>query len=501
MAKLLKNPTNVPSWIVGASDPNVRASNQAANSARTNMGRMGVAPVSMTPGALGELCDSPLEALPSSMPATRTYQLPLSQAAAKEAFPAEWAVTSIATQGQGIVGKWIATSSPNAPFFARGICIVGRVDPYSYSLTGASITPPSTGGNSPLIPPVVPVGGLPVIGAAGAVTTDLAARPATFSYGASAWRAFVNLLQSYQFQYLLQGRYLMVNERSIDIGVIDSQWDFRGFGLAQIDPSSDIQEANQHFKNGLGADRIFSLPNISSLGDATAVPPVKGTGLAPQLADVQWGGPHAPGVFGCCMPLRPHVLFPGQNYQFLFVQNDDELYHDRLLGDVTIRDFTSADPLFHESIPSSTAVFNSKTMNTDPVYIGSIPFEYGTLQIGIMVRGAEILPTSTIEWLLMYGQPYMSMVASNQTAFNYVQDMARQVNLAGVPRPLTKNDPRLAQYGAALGALGSVEDGEFVLSASGSTQERLAAMKALTDDSATGHFVNFAQLQAAYAGA
>jgi hypothetical protein len=26
-------------------------------------------------------------------------------------------------------------------------------------------------------------------------------------------------------------------------------------------------------------------------------------------------------------------------------------------------------------------------------------------------------------------------------------------------------------------------------------------MKALTDDSATGHFVNFAQLQAAYAGA
>jgi hypothetical protein len=190
---------------------------------------------------------------------------------------------------------------------------------------------------------------------------------------------------------------------------------------------------------------------VASGGTAVA----KAAGIAPALPDVQWGGPHVPGVFGCCMPLRPHVLFPGQSYQFVFSQNTDRIYHERLLENVTVRSYDKPSDLFNDYIPA--------TGTTDPVWIGHVPFNYGLLQIGIMVRGAEILPSDTLEWLLMYGQPYMSLLAGNQQVFNSVTALASMCGLSGVPKPFTgPEDPRRIAFEnrGGLGALGAVGDSD-----------------------------------------
>jgi hypothetical protein len=437
---------NLPDWVRGKENPDTRkALNEFAQSRRyMGQGGQSISGWSTMPGgSLGDLANSDLEAIPASLPATRTYEFPLTDAEANLAFATEFAITEVNVQSAGVVGKFVAGASPAAPFFARGICIIARVDPNSYALSGGAVATPTVQGDSPLVEQPVPC--------PAGVPSATATRPAVFTNGQTAWQAYTNLLQSYSFQYILQGRYYLVNERAVDIGVLDSQWDMRGFGLGQYDPMIDINRANKHFADDLKSPFIFAPQNVASGGTAVA----KAAGIAPALPDVQWGGPHVPGVFGCCMPLRPHVLFPGQSYQFVFSQNTDRIYHERLLENVTVRSYDKPSDLFNDYIPA--------TGTTDPVWIGHVPFNYGLLQIGIMVRGAEILPSDTLEWLLMYGQPYMSLLAGNQQVFNSVTALASMCGLSGVPKPFTgPEDPRRIAFEnrGGLGALGAVGDSD-----------------------------------------
>ena len=382
-------------------------------------------------GTLGDLAGAPLVCLPSSIPATTLRELPMDQATFDETLGPEFSLIpdNANQQSTGLISKLTAGGSPLAPFFMRSCCIVGRVDPAAWALVGGAVTTPPVGvGATPpvRIPRVVPVGGVP---------DDAGALPSVFEYNHEALQGFVDFLSSFQFQYLLQGRFLMVNERAIDVGVIDSQWNYKGFGTALSDPGLLIQQGNKHFIEQ-GSSRIFQQPNVSGTTQ-TSEP------LEPALVETQYATPYAPGVFGVCYPVKPHILFPGQQYQFLFTRLNENFYYNRMQARWTAQaGLQKPSDRYADSRPAD--------VDGPAIFSGHVAFKYGVLQFGVILRGAEVLPEECMQWLLMFGQPYYSVLAQDRTVWAQVDALARECGLAGIPRPLglPGKDPRWAKTNA-----------------------------------------------------
>ena len=382
---------------------------------------MGSTPMNLqSSGTLGDLSSVPLACLPSTIPALNNRRLPLSQTEFSETFANDFTLIpeNAGQQSTGLVSKLVGGGSPVAPFFLRSACLVVRVDPAAFTLTGAAVARPTAPATAPpRVPRVVPTTGLP---------DDATALPAILEYNHQALQGFTDLLMSYQFQYLLQGRFMMINERANDVGTIDSNSCYKGFGTAQADPSLMVRLANQHWTES-GADQIF-VPSNCTTADAD------GVALEPPTVDIQYATPYAPGVFGVCYPVKPHVLFPGMYYQFLLNRiPDDDYYYNRLQQRWTFTDgIRKPDDNFADSVAADA--------DGPAIWIGSVPFAYGTLQFGVILRGAEVMPEEALQWMLMFGQPYMSLMGNDRNLWSQVDQLARQCGLSGLPAPLGRFD-------------------------------------------------------------
>lgn len=366
---------------------------------------------------LGEIANSPLACLPSSIPGTRTRQMPMPEEEFRVNFPPEFSLLpeNASTQNTGLVSKLTNGGSPLAPFFMRAVGLIARVDPAMWALIGAAVTRPTSSGAPPIrTPRVVPVGGVP---------DDANARPAIFEWNHQAIQGLMYLLLSFQFQYLLQGRFLMINERAMDVGFVDSQTFTQGFGCADSDPGLMINEANRWLGEAFGDDfPIFQQPLVTATGEG------QGSPLEPALVRTQYGAVLAPGVFGSSYPVKPHVLFPGQNYQFLLTQINEGLYYERLRRAwTTDGTLTKADDLFADTRAAGAG--------GPAVWSGYQAFRYAAIQYGVILRGAEVLPEECMQWLLAFGQPYMSVI-SQPEVWAQVDMLARQCGMNGVPQPL-----------------------------------------------------------------
>jgi len=377
---------------------------------------------SMGGGALGEIAGAPLACLPSSIPATRTREIPMSPDEFDLDFGPEFSLIpdNASQQSTGLISKLTTGGTPLAPFFLRAVCLLIRVDPNAFAQVGSSVARPTTSGTAPIrTPRVIPVGGVP---------DDPTARPAVFEYNHQLLQGVQDLLLAYQFQYLLQGRFLMINERAMDVGLVDSHTCMQGFGTANADPGLAIAQLNAYLAAANEA-QIFQSPNVSAVG-------VDGQPLEPNLVQIQYATPVAPGVFGVCYPVKPHVLFPGQNYQFLLTRVNESIYFNRLRERWT-KDgqLTKPDPLFADSRPAD--------LDGPAIWGGYDAYRYGVLQYGTLLRGAELLPESCMQWLLAFGQPYQSVI-SQPEVWAQVDALARQCGLNGVPKPLGARgvDPR-----------------------------------------------------------
>ncbi len=374
-------------------------------------------------GTLGELMGAPLACLPSSLPANRNREIPMSEAEFDLDFGPEIGLIpedGSRQQSAGLVTKLTGTGSPLAPFFMRAACLIIQVDPVAWAMIGAAVAAPAEGALPYRVPRVIPVGGIP---------DDESATPAVMEYNHQLLQGVHDLLLAYQFQYLLQGRFLMINERGMDVGLIDSHTCTSGFGNANADPGLVINQMNRYL-TGAGSEEIFNWPNV------TDTDPADGLSLEPNLVQIQYATPRAPGVFGVCYPVRPHVLFPGQNYQFLLSRINESLYYDRLRERwTTDGTLTKPSDNFADSRPAN--------LTGPAAWAGYRAFRYGLLQYGVLLRGSELLPEESMQWLLAFGQPYQTILTDGN-AWAQVQAIAQNCGLAGVPKPLGPRgiDPR-----------------------------------------------------------
>lgn len=375
-------------------------------------------------GTLGELMGAPLACLPSSIPATRNREIPMAPEEFDLDFGPEIALipeNGSRQQSAGLISKLTGSGTPLAPFFMRAACLIIQVDPAAWAMIGASVTKPPAAGTSPYrVPRVIPVGGIP---------DDANAQPAVMEYNHQLLQGVHDLLLAFQFQYLLQGRFLMINERAMDVGLIDSHTCTSGFGTANADPGLIINEMNRYLV-GAGSEEIFDWPNV------TDTDPDTGLSLEPNLVQLQYATPRAPGVFGVCYPVRNHVLFPGQNYQFLLTRLNESLYYNRL------RERWTDDGELTK--PSNDFANSRPADGTGPAaWSGYRAFRYGLIQYGVLLRGSELLPEESLQWLLAFGQPYMTILTEGNT-WQQVQAIAQGCGLAGVPKPLGPRgiDPR-----------------------------------------------------------
>lgn len=430
--KKQKTPRDLPPWAKGKSRLTEDQIEKRREQYQTFRGALGAPSFERASGGrLGEMMSADLACIPASLPATKDYNLPMTQTEFDEQFGSEFALTDFRAQGGGLITKFVAGSAPRSPFLIAGVGLLGRVPPYSFAMSGGAVSRALV--EPPRVPPTVPVGG---------VTDDATARPGLFEYGQAAWRAFTNFLQVYNFSYVLQGRYKLIDERAIDLGVIDSQWGMRGFGTAQKNPIPDINRVNRRYVE-IGSDRVFQWPNVTGLAAVGGVDPAP---LPAPIVDVQWGGPYAPGVFGCFFPVRRHILFPGQSYQFILSKMDDGAYDDMFQEDMVVRTFDKALDSFADSRAAAAP--------QPAIWAGAVPFSGAELQIGMMARGADMLPEDTIEWMFSFGQPYMSLLMDNAQVFNSVMNIAKACGLAGLPVPLAPADKR-REKNVALAGIGT----------------------------------------------
>jgi hypothetical protein len=398
---------------------------QARQASRNRLQQMlaGARPFSaLSNGTLGEIANAPLACLPSSIPATRTRQIPMDPAVFDEDFGPEFSLipeNGVSQQSTGLISKLTQGGTPLAPFFLRAVCVLVRVDPVAWAQIGAMVTRPAAPNTAPIrTPRVIPITGVP---------DDEDAEPAVFEYNHQALQGIYDLLLSFQFQYLLQGRYLMINERAMDVGLVDSHTCTKGFGSGAADPGLIINEANRHLGT-IGVDQVFQAPNVTEVGD-------DGLPLEPALVRPQYATVVAPGVFGVCYPVRPHVLFPGQNYQFLFTRINENLYYDRLRERWSLpTGLTKPDDNFADT----------RAAGAGPgIWGGYRGIRYSAIQYGTLLRGAEVLPEECLQWLLMFGQPYNTLF-QDPNVMREINMMAQQCGLSGVPVPLGPrgSDPR-----------------------------------------------------------
>jgi hypothetical protein len=368
--------------------------------------------------------------LPSLLVATQTNKLPLTPDEIKARFGQVVSYldgTQGIQQSTGITGSgFISGASPVAPFLVRALAVVGVCEPFSFALRGAGLVARDPSTATPAFNGVVPLAGL---GSA----ND---RPASFEFGAATARAFADFLNSYQFRYTLNGRFLLVNERASDIGVVDTHQSICGFGTGQIPASPWIRLANDDRLKAV-TGRIFIPQTVDANGAAVAEP----------IVDVQLQQLCAPGIFGgSSYPVMPHVLFPGQQYSFTFErQINEEAYHDRLVQDLGNQGVQSYASDLLETIAGGPS----------PGYAASIALKYGLLRIGIMVRGYELTPWACIQWWFRYGRPYMSMYGTDKAVMMQMEQMATSLGpygLSGLPVPLGEAD------GEMLGTLAKIGD-------------------------------------------
>lgn len=388
-------------------------------------------------GTLGQVMTSDLTCLPAALPATRTRSFPMNEDTFGEDFGTDFSIIAEGNvESTGFVNKFTTGGGVTSPFILRSICIVARVDPMGFAVAGGAVPIAAVGtapgaAIAPRVPAVVPPTG----------TGEYAGmRPGLFEYGHAGWQAFVSILRAYRFLYVLNNRLLMINERAIDMGVTDSGYHLKGFGTSQIDPMPHVREANAHFRE-IGAPYLFVPSNVTEYdtvaNGAAALPPA--------LTDVQYASPCAPGVYGACFPVTPHVLFPGQQPQLLFSRTGSDADYEKIR-----QAFLGTG----QSLPDAAFAGTNVAATAPPIYLGHVPFRYGTLELGIMMRGAELVPADCLAWFLMFGQPYESILRNDTSAWNALTNMATGCGLAGIPKPLGPAgvDPRWNNE-SALGVL------------------------------------------------
>lgn len=263
---------------------------------------------------------------------------------------------------------------------------------------------------------VTPVGGAP--------TAFL--DPAEFEWGMADWEALWHLVNAYQFQWIMQQRYLLINELCADVSYFGPYAEAQAAGTSDVPIQEYIRLANSRYINKNGGGQAVPI-NSRRVGSVNSFVGVTGTsGLTGpnmgvfhptrdfDLAPTTWGGIRNQGGAACCMPFRklikPVLLEKGIPIGMLLRVQD--AYHqaqmqkflsisDSLGGgaaNVTVAPnlsgWTGAKPGFPavvgQGMPELTLdqppnQFAQQSVDTDRIIVKG-----GTLKLAILIKGFEI---------------------------------------------------------------------------------------------------------------
>jgi hypothetical protein len=320
-------------------------------------------------------------------------------------------------QGQSVPGvtdvdsSFVANGSLQVDMLVFGFGIHVFAEPQQGSVLCNYFTP-STDAGAGAVPPSPDVftvaDATPSTGAL-ALPTGSTLTPAILEWGVCAQNALWHMVNGYQFQWIMQQRFLLINELAADVAYFGSYAEAVAAGSSQQAAQRYFNRVNQTYQSPVIGDPGVLLPiNAQRVGSVTGTP---NSGVfhptrAYDLMDVTYGGLRAQGMTGMVQPFRrlfkPVLLERGIGVGMLLRAQDE--YHVSLMqqylsnndqqnGTHTLMSISSttsgATTAFPELTFSDTAnsstVLNSVTVNTDRVL-----YKGGAMQVAILIKGFEV---------------------------------------------------------------------------------------------------------------
>ena len=266
----------------------------------------------------------------------------------------------------------VNTSTISCAFLLKGIAVRFSVGANAYSVAGVAVPTPTA------LTDVQAQTGMP--------TGCSPNRPATFNLNQSAWAAAKCFLEAYVLYVKLGCKFILVNERLVDIGYIGASNSFCGFGTASMPISADVAEANDYAADVLKCGWQFMPLNAagSCCADTPAIP------LPEPLAEVQWGGPCFEGKYGGVFPVPMClVLCPGMPMEYyLQTLTGTQCWQDCFLRNISDECEVTAGRLWSNKLVQTTC-----TVTTAAATTAVVTFPDGTTQ---NVAAANPLPSAAV---------------------------------------------------------------------------------------------------------
>jgi len=287
-----------------------------------------------------------------------------------------------------------------------GFGVHAFAEPQNGTQIGNYVSPVSglVSGLLPNSPDAFTVGDVAGLGLPGGATMT----PAELEWGVCAQNALWHMLNAYQFQWIMQQRYLLINELAADVAYFGAYADLVGAGSSQQAFQRYVKRVNDRLA-ALGDPGVFLPINSQRIGAVTTTGGIFHPTRAYDTIDVTYGGLGVQGRTGCCMPFRklfkPVLLERGIPVGMLLRAQDD--YHQTQFqnyiaaaepatggGTHTLESVSSTlggttaatipELTFSDSL-NPTTVIVEQAVNTDRVLLKG-----GALQMAILIKGFEV---------------------------------------------------------------------------------------------------------------
>jgi hypothetical protein len=346
---------------------------------------------------------------------TWTVDLPVPNAAIDATFGDE--INVLQTQGApaGVTSSdssFVMNGLLQVDMLVIGFGVHAFAEPQQGSQIGNWFNPAPGAGAVPVSPDAFTTDDITAI-LAGSTSTTIT--PAILEWGVCAQNAIWHMMNGYQFQWIAQQRYLLIDELAADVSYFGSYAEALGAGSSQEAFQRYVNRVNQKYGAGLGSTGAFVPINAQRIGStstgATTSAGVYHPTRAYDLMDVTWGGLRAQGASGHVQPFRklfkPILLERGIPIG-MFLRAQDA-YHQALMqqyleavengvaapgGIATLMQIGSGasgnttltiNELTFPNTTTPTTLQVEKAVNTDRVLVKG-----GALQLAFLIKGFEV---------------------------------------------------------------------------------------------------------------
>jgi hypothetical protein len=289
-----------------------------------------------------------------------------------------------------------------------GFGVHGFAEPQNGTQIGNYVNPAPTTGAIPISPDAFTQNDVATLGLADGQTIT----PALLEWGVCAQNALWHLMNAYQFQWIMQQRFLLINELAADVAYFGSYAEAVAAGSSQQAFQRYVNRVNNKYAN-LGDPGAFLPISAQRIGSVTG--PVPGQGVfhptrAYDTMDVTYGGLRVQGMTGTLQPFRklfkPVLLERGIPVGMV-LRVQDEYHQTQMMnylaqvepitagGTHTLMPIgpgaiggLSATALTELTFPDTafpTTVLVEQQVQTDRVLLKG-----GALQLAILIKGFEI---------------------------------------------------------------------------------------------------------------